>query len=84
MDRVPCSTTRIVYEDRVPRSRIRIVYEDRVPRSGTRIVYEDRSVTFRHQDRMRSGVSRTNMRGIKIMNLEIMLINSNEKNLYPK
>ena len=29
-------------------------------------------------------MSRTDTRGIKIMNLEIMLINSNEKNLYPK
>ena len=35
---------------------------DRVPRSGTRIVYEDRSVTFRHQDRMRIGVSRSDTR----------------------
>ena len=33
---------------------------------------------------MRIGVSRTDTRGIKIMNLEIMLINSNEENLYPK
>ena len=71
MDWVPRSGTRIVYEDRVPRFGTRIVYEDRVARSGTRIVYEDRSVTFRHQDSMmRIGVSRTDMRGIKIMNLE--------------
>ena len=44
---------------------------DWVPRSGTRIVYEDRSVTFRHEDSiLRSGVSRTDTRGRKIMNLE--------------
>ena len=43
---------------------------DGVPRSGTRIVYEDRSVTFRHQDSIWSGVSRTDTRGIKIMYLE--------------
>ena len=49
------------------------------------IVLGDRSVTFRHQDNMmRIGVSRTDTRGIKIMNLEIMLINSSEKNLFPK
>ena len=43
---------------------------DRVPRSGTRIVYEDWSVTFRHKDSIWSGVSRTDTREIKIMNLE--------------
>ena len=41
---------------------------DRVPRSGTRIEYGS-GVTFRHQVRMRIGVSRTDTRGIKIMNL---------------
>ena len=35
--------------------------EDRVPHSGTRIEYGS-GVTFRHQDRMRIGVSRSDTR----------------------
>ena len=64
------------YQDRmnmrigVSRSDTRIVYGSGAT-FDTRIVYEDRSATFRHQDSMRSGVSRTNTRGIKIMNLAI-------------
>ena len=76
------SDTRIVIEDRVSRSDTRIVYGSgvtfrhqdsiwigcHVPTPGYN---EDRSVTFRHQDSiLRSGVSRTDTRGIKIMNLE--------------
>ena len=53
----------------VSRSDTRIVYG-----SGATFRYQDRiygsGVTFRHKDKMRIGVSRTDARGIKIMNLE--------------
>ena len=57
--------------DRVPLSDTRIEYMDRVSRSDTRIEY-GLGATFRYQDSiLRSGVSRTDTMGIKMMNLEI-------------
>ena len=47
--------------DRVPRSGTRIEYMDRVSRSDTRIEYGS-GATFRYQDRMRIGVSRSDTR----------------------
>ena len=70
MDQVPRSSTRIEYESGVTfRHKDRIWIGCHVPVPGYN---EDRSVTFRHKDSiLRSGVSRTDTRGIKIMNLEI-------------
>ena len=70
MDRVSRSDTRIVVMDQVSRSDTKIVVVDRVSRSDTRIV-EDQSVMFRHQDSMRRiGVSRSDTKIVKKMNLE--------------